>query len=178
MENSVLLEEIEKFKNDFINDGKTGFNKKKIKIDASKCVCENYDLTHLLDKTVYIITDETTGKLTNKICIDYLVFKLYANPENYEKIIIHILRIFDVFVEQNCLFEVHLNLKSFTVSSAERYKSFIETFAKECLKTQTKYSCKISKIVIMNTPSVIDFISKICNQWIEPDLKDKFYFMK
>lgn len=178
MEKSVSLEEIKKFKNDFINDSKTVFNKKKIKIDASKCVCENYDLIHLLDKTVYIITDEINGKLTNKIWIDYLVFKLYANPENYEKIIIHILRIFDVFVEQNCLFEIHLNLKSFTVSSAERYKLFIETFAKECLKTQTKYSCKISKIVIMNTPSVIDFISKIFNPWIDPELKDRFHFVK
>lgn len=179
MENSVLLQEIKKFKNDFINDNtKNAFNKKKAKIDASKYVCENYDLNNLLNKTAFIVTDEITGKNTNNIYIDYTAFKLYANPENYEKIIIHILQIFDILVNENIYFEIHLNLKSFTVSSAERHKTFIELFSKECLKSHTKYSSKISKIIVTNTPSVIDFISKIFNPWIDPELKDRFYFIK
>lgn len=71
------------------------------------------------------------------------------------------------------MFECHLNLSTFTVSAAERYKEIVEIFNVVGLQNDTDYSNQLTHLYVYNTPSSIDHISKIIFCLIEPALRAK-----
>ena len=163
-----LLAQMEKFKSDFLDtEGKNTFFKKSQKLDCAKKMSQAFNLQEMIQRTVFIIPG------TNKIMFDYTVFKLYACPENYDIIVNFIIHLYDSILLQYPSFEANVNLDSFTVSAAERYKGVIQIFCNKCMNTQTKYSQLITKMNIYYTPSMIESISTLLKQFIDTDVKNR-----
>ena len=165
---SDFLNKITKLQNDFYSKNpKNVLFKSQQKTNCASAVSTQMDMNTLIQNTVYIINN------TNKIFIDYTIFKVYANPSNYQDIVDYVLSLFDFAIQRFGNFEVHLNLNTFTVTACQRYKKIIETFITGCLRNNTEYIKKIDKLHIYNTPTVFDNIALILNQLIHPEVKDK-----
>jgi len=168
-----LLEKMNEIQNKFYNDNsKNSFFKKSQKMDCAKEVCKTFDLNEMIAKTIYVIPD------TNGIYMDYTIFKLYANPDNFDAIIIHIINTCRYLVTYYKSFEVFINLDSFTVSAAERYKGLIKKYCDNCLTENTDFATLMVKLNILNTPSVIEMIVKIIKPVIDKGVVEKVIFHK
>jgi hypothetical protein len=165
MSTDSLIESMEKFQNDYYKDqGKNTFFKKGQKTDCAKSLCEKLNIDDMIAKTMYIIPN------TNKIVFQYTLFKMYAHPDNYEKLVNYILHLYDVVLSTNTKIQVHVLLDSFTVSAAERYKDCISFFCKKCMNSSTRYSKLIEKMYIYNTPSMVENIALIIKPFIDPNV--------
>jgi len=162
-----LLNDIEEYKNTYYSDNKKNtFFKKSQKLEIASKISENFDVDILIQQTIFIIND------TNSIYINYPLFKLFANPDNYRKIIDHVLYCFKECLQKYGNFECHFNLLSFTISAAERYKDVIEMFCKDCLKSETRYGQKMTKMCIYNSPGMIDNFTKIFLHLLDPHVRN------
>jgi hypothetical protein len=164
-----LIKEIEKFQDTYYSHsgGKNAVFKKSQKLECASQISTNFDIQLLLNKTAYIIQN------TNKIFIDYTVFKLYGTPDNYKLIIQRIFSLLLEVINTYGNYECHINLNSFTITAAERYKKIIEMFCSECLQNTTKYAMYLSKMHIYNSPNMLENIAKIFMHYIEPSVKSK-----
>jgi hypothetical protein len=168
-----FLEKLNEVKEQYYSThSKNTFFKKSQKMECAKYISNLFDLNELIDKTVYVIPN------TNTLYIDYTVFKHYANPDNYANLIEHIMNIFKYVIEYYSNYEVYVNLETFTVSSAERYKELIQTFCTKCLNDTIKYGDLLTKFHILNTPSVMELIIKIFKPFVNPVVMDKLIFYK
>jgi hypothetical protein len=137
---------------------KSMFFKKTQKFEFAEKVLNHVSLENLLEKTVYII-----GENTNNIYIDYLIFKNYANPAVFREIIQYFLVFIGEIIQIHSSVNIHINLKSFSISAAERYKDVLCLFFE---MGGIEYLPFINVICVYNTPSIIEtirtfFISKI-----------------
>ena len=168
MNNNNLLEDIQKLQNKYYsNNSKNLLFKKQQKLDCASNISNQYDVNILINNTFTLIPN------TNKIYLDYNIFKLYANPNNYGAIIEYLLNIIYYCIQRYDNYEVHVNLNTFSVSSCERYKEIIINFCNTCLNNSTNFSAKVSKLCIYNIPTVFDTISKILNPFIDPLIYSK-----
>jgi hypothetical protein len=149
---------------------KNSLFKKSQKIDCAKYISESFELNDLIDNTIFVIPD------TNRLYIDYTILKLYANLDNCEKIIDHIMNIFKYIIEYYNNYEVFLNLDSFTVSAAERYKDIIKMFFNKCLSESTQFVMLLTKFNILNIPSVMELIIKIFKPFADPIVIERIHY--
>ena len=167
LSNSKLLQQLENYKNNYYSENsKNIFLKNKQKIECAQVVSSQCNIDELISKTVYLI------KNTNKVYIDYPIFKLYAHPSIYKKIIEHTQNILDECIKQYDSFEVHVNLKTFTISAAERYRQIIQDFYDAALSKNTVYYVKIHKVYVYYTPSAIGDIAKLL---LNPEILPKVH---
>jgi len=163
-----FMDKINNLKNKYYSDNKKNlFFKDVQRSECANTITKQLCIEDLIYKTCYILKD------TNKVFIDYLVFKSYALPENYEKIVEYILSLFNYCIQRYDGFEAHINLSSFTLSAAERYKSIINIFIQKCMISNSGYSIKIIKINIYNTPATFSNISKLLLPLIDNTVKSK-----
>jgi len=166
--NLDLIESINKKREEYYETNrKNTIFKKDQKHQVAEVVQNNFDLTKLLESTVYSIGD------SNKIFFNYLLFKTFIHPGIYPIAINHILSLFSKAIEQYGAFEVHLNLETFSMSAAHRYGDIIKMFCGQCLQARTKYSAHLDKLYIYNTPNMIQSISKLFNSMINENVKDR-----
>lgn len=152
----------------YTENGKNSFFKNKQKIECAKKICSKYSLKELISNTIFQI------KNTNKVFIDYTIFKLYINPDNYE-IFIH--SVFDLFSEvltSYKTYEVHINLDTFTATSADRYKNIIKLYNEESDKYGTHFINNLSFMKLYNLPSLLEMMSSIMKPIINPHAYQKF----
>jgi hypothetical protein len=140
--------------------------------NSQKTKCAEYltsqlDINVLLEKTSFIIPG------TPIVFLDYLVFKTYAHPTIYDQISQYIVNLLTLCIQTHRTFEVHINLKSFTISAAQRYVDIIKRFCSMCLQSDTQYAANINKLVIYNAPSMIDAISKMFRPFINERVRDR-----
>jgi len=90
---------------------------------------------------------------TNKIFIDYPCFKRQESDINIVSIV-HNLICQSLTIYSS--FELHLNLHLFTISSFQKHKNLIQSFA----KIGHEFSEKISHLYVYYTPNIIDSIFK------------------
>ena len=165
--NSNLLQQLENYKSNYYSENsKNIFLKNKQKIECAQLVSSQFNIEELISKTVYLINN------TNKVYIDYPIFKLYAHPSIYEKIIEHTQNILDACIRKYDCFEVHVNLKTFTISAAERYRQIIQDFYDAALSKNTVYYIKIDKVYVYYTPSTIGDIAKLL---LNPEILPKVH---
>ena len=161
-----LLTQVNKFKDNYYSkNSKNMFFKKTQKAECAEQIAQQFDINVLLNNTVYIIGD------TNQVFFDYAIFKLYANESNYQQIVDYVLLLFDIIIRKHGTYVTHVNLDTFTVSAAERYKKVIQTFNAACIRnTEFVYTQRLQSWHIYNPPSVIDMIHKILKPFIEPSV--------
>ena len=143
------------------------FFKKSQKQECSEMVCSRMNLEDLLNETFWVIPD------TNKLFFDYTVFKNYANPGNFIAIIDKVLFYCSDCVEKYGSFEVHVNLAGFTVSAAERFKSIIDLFCRECLHRNQRYNATLDTMNLYNIPNMVDQLSRMLMPMIPIEVRPK-----
>jgi hypothetical protein len=143
------------------------------KIECAEQVTQNIDVELLIKNTVFIFSD------TNKIFFNYSMFKTYANPSVYVIMIKYILTLFDTCVQKYNKFQIHVDLNTFSISAAHRYKSAIEMFCSEFLSSNNRSAVyeNLEKFYLYNTPSMIDNISMILSPFINDDVRSKIEYV-
>ena len=161
-----LLNDLAKFKSTYYKDNKKSvlFNKSQ-KHDYAKQVTTQFDINLLLQRTVYIIKD------TNKLFINYPVFKQYAHPDNYELFVNYVQNLIPFIIKEWGTFECHVNIDNFTVTAAERHKEVIRIFCSKCF--DISYTDHLDYIYVYNTPSTLDKISGILLHFVDTDTRKK-----
>lgn len=168
MSNNDLLKDLERYKANYYNENKKNFFfRKSQKINFATKLCQNFDINQLLNNTVYILPN------TNSVYFDYTIFKLYANHENYKLIIEYFLNLLNCCINNYNNFVLHVNLNSFTITAAERYKNAIELFCNECLKSQTRYARMLLKMYLYNSPSIVESVHNIFGNLVDPLVRDR-----
>ena len=130
--------------------------KKMVFKQEQKKACANYVTTNgriedLIECTVFIVPN------TNILFFDYPVFKTYGNPETSKPLYVHIIKVIETILSTYDTFEFHINLKTFSVSACHRYYSMIVC----SVDTNQIFTEKLSKLVIYNTPFIIDQITRL-----------------
>jgi hypothetical protein len=162
---------IEELTNQYYSDNKKNtFFKSSQKMECAMTVTNEIGIDALIQKTIYIIPN------TNCVFMDYTVFKTYATPDNYNKIVGYILSLFDYCIANYGEYYAHVNLDSFTISAAERYKNLIECFLTNCMSSESQYSFKLKHMLIYNTPNTFNNISKLLMPFIDPLVRQKIMF--
>jgi hypothetical protein len=143
------------------------------KIECAEQVSQNIDIELLIKNTVFIVTD------TNKIFFNYSMFKNYANPSVYVIMIKYILTLFDVCVQKYNKFQIHVDLNTFSMSAAHRYKGAIEMFCSEFMSSKNKTAIyeHLDKFYLYNTPSMIDNISMVLSPFINDHVRSKIEYV-
>jgi hypothetical protein len=126
-----------------------------------------------MKNTVFIIPE------TNKIFFNYSMFKTYANPSVYVMMIKYILTLFDECIRIYNKFEIHVDLNTFSISAAHRYKSAIEMFCSEFLSSKNKITIyeHLERFYLYNTPSMIDNISMLLSPFINDQVRYKIEYV-
>jgi len=169
--NELLIDEISKLKNEFYSkSNKNIFFKSSQKQNCASVITERMGIENMIDNTVYIISN------TNKVYLDYTIFKLYATPDLFDIIIQKVISLFEQCIEKYGNFEVHINLNSFTISAYERYNQIISKFCFECLNTNVKFTINISNLFIYNTPNMIDILKNLIKPFIDNNIANKIVF--
>lgn len=157
-----FMQKISTMQNDFYsNTGKNTIFKNKQKIECASDICSKIGFEKLIQNTAYIIPN------TNIVYFDYIVFKMYANPENFVIIVNYVIELFQSCIEQYGNFETHLNINTFTISSFDRYKQIINIFCTKCFNNNTTYSQYLKCLVLYNSPNIIDTLTILIKPFIE-----------
>ena len=167
------LEKILKAKDEFYDTTKKHmFFKNAQKRECAEAICNKIGLVDLMDNTFWIVPNK------DEMYFDYRVFKLYGTPANYGEIVDNVLRFCSWCVSEYGIFEIHVNLASFTVSAAERYRDIIVYFCDESVKRDTMFSETMRYMNIYNVPSCVDQISRLLLPLIPPDVRSKIRLFK
>jgi|UniRef100_A0A6C0JK34 hypothetical protein len=149
----------------FLENKKNSIFKNFQKIECANMITDSIGIDNLIVNTFFII------KNTNSIFIDYTVFKRFIVPEYYSKVVNYITSLIKTCITNYGTFNMHINLDSFTVSAAERYKNIIIIFLNNSIGTD--YSIKLNNLFIYNTPSAFQTISTLLSPLVEPTVKNK-----
>ena len=112
----------------------------------------------------------------NKIFIDYSIFKMFANPNNYHDISLFLARIINDCIHKYKQIEIHINLDTLSISAVERHRSIILNFAEH--GQNNKYDKYLTKLELYNTPSFITTTTSILNSFISSNVKQMVKFYK
>jgi hypothetical protein len=154
----------------YISHRKKIFFTSEQKLECAKNACCYFDLCNLLASTCYIIYGSN-----NRVFFDYGIFKMYANPLNYANIVNHVASILDISMLHETGYEFHIDLSSFTISAAERYKPVIDAFCNICLSRSNDngYSNSLINIHIYNTPIMMETISCMLSRIIPSNVRSR-----
>jgi hypothetical protein len=164
-----LLDELSKFKDLYYNKNKKNiFKTKEQKYEVARAVTNRFDINILLQKTAYIIPN------TNKIFINYLIFKQFAEPDNYVLFVKYVQNLVSIVIDKKNTFECHINIDSFTISAAQRYKGVIGTFTERVFG----HTDHMDAIYVYNPPVMIEKISKLLLHLLDQSTKNKLTLVK
>lgn len=148
------------------------FSKNTQKLNCAQEVLNHFHLGDLLHKMAYIKDG------SRHIFFDYLLFKTFAHPSIYDMILDHVL-----LLSQNCIqvhgrYDIHINLKSFTPTAAQRYNDLIVKFFSICLQKDSIMVKMLDNIYIYNSPKMFEAITRLFSNFIDDEIRSKIVHMK
>lgn len=162
-----MEEIIEKHKNDFYNEhAKHFFFKRKQKLMLAHKILSEIDLNTLIANSCQNVI--SNGEKTNKVYVNYQILKHFACSTNYKEIVTHFLHCIQDALTEHSELELHLNLKSFSVSSLKTHEHAIQLFLNEFNGNQ--YVPYIKKMYVYNTPIVFELIQTVFDTLL-PNIK-------
>ena len=167
MENDFLTQITNLQQQYYSTHTKNTFFKSQQKIDCANVISQQLDIQTLLNNTIYIIPN------TNILFVDYPVFKLYANSQNYNVIIQRIIDKTSEIIAIYGNYELHLMLKSFSISAAERHKDVVRNYYQTCANANTDFANLINRLCIYHTPNVMENIITMFSAFLDPAVKRK-----
>jgi hypothetical protein len=167
-ETNDLQEKINKLRTNFANDNKKGlFSSKQFKFDCANTIVKNIELETLLDSTLIWLPN------SNHLFFDYTIFKTYATPEIYDKIIKYVIDKIAGCINTYGSYEMHVNLNTFSVSAFHRYKAIIEGYSYECNTNHKEFHDKIRIMHVYNIPTTIETISQLVGPMLPQIVRQK-----
>jgi len=103
-----------------------------------------------------------------------MAYKTYGTIENKDMIYSHIQSLVQSVLQQFDQFEFHIDLKSFSVSACQRYYPIISSVFDD----NKVFTNKLAKLVIYNTPSFIDKLTKMLYSSVKDILPRVEYYYK
>uniref|UniRef100_A0A6C0F5D5 CRAL-TRIO domain-containing protein n=1 Tax=viral metagenome TaxID=1070528 RepID=A0A6C0F5D5_9ZZZZ len=92
---------------------------------------------------------------TNKIILDYRIFKYIARPSTYDVLIKHISSKINLLLKSNPTFSVHICTKLLTISGADKHILFIYKLTESL---NSSYPDKLEKCYIYDAPFIFQKI--------------------
>lgn len=167
------LEKIQQYQNEYYRTNpKNTFFKKAQKQECAESICNQFSLEDLMNSTFWIVPNK------NQLYFDYRTFKVFGNPAVYSEIVENVLRLCQWCVDEYGTFDIHVNISSFTISAAERYKDLIRLFCDECTRRDTCFSELLNEMNFHNTPNSIDQISKMIMPMLPVEVRPKLRLFK
>ena len=167
-EQTSFLENVQRLQNEYYQSSpKNVIFKKHQKTECAQQISNTISVNQLHSKTIFIVPN------TNSIWVDYTIFKLYANPQNYRDIIKYLIDNITHIIGIYGTFNIHINLNTFSISSAERYRESINLFCGECMRMELRFTDCLVGMYIYNTPSVMDSISMFFAPLMPTEVKNK-----
>jgi len=167
-----LDDQLAKYKGQFYSDNKKNtFFKGKQKLECANEIAKQIPIEKLLNNSIYIIPN------CDFIYIDYPMIKQYLCPETYDAISEHMFKLNTIIIKQYGYFNIRVNLKSFTVTAAQRYSDLIKQFCSLYLNDTTQ-SNSIQSIQIYNRPTVMEMLLNMFSPFINKESRDKVEFVK
>ena len=171
MDNSKYIELLSNLQEEYYkNNNKKIIFKNKQKIDCATTILQQTDLSELLNNTIFIIPE------TNRIYIDYRLFKKFANPTILGTISLKLIETLNICKRDFGKIEIYVNFEQLTVSAFERYKDLLIIFSKMCIENNLLYSDYIDKCVIINSPNVINTLRTLVNPFLTVRIKSIIEF--
>ena len=168
-EREYYHKQIEDVKNTFYdNNRKNSIFKMKQKVECAQKMTDELDLEKMMECTVFIVPNK------NIIYYNYLVFKLYGNETNQQVLHCYFKGLVRRLLEKYETFEVHVNLKSFTISACQRYYTMITS----SFDDNTLFTEKLSRLVIYNTPSIVKQLTTILYTTVKDVIPKTEYYYK
>jgi hypothetical protein len=113
---------------------------------------------HVLQKIVYKLPD------SNIIFFEYPLFKQYCHSMNVKNIVPQLFSLIDSSLMQTQAYELHINLRSFSITSVEQNMTLIQAFM-EKFKSNILYKNNLTKLYIYHTPTVMKQIIKMLSMF-------------
>jgi hypothetical protein len=162
-----ILRKINGAKQDFYQSNqKNILFKNKQKFECAASIMSNINEEEVFKNIVIIENDF--------LIMNYPVFKLVANPSNYERMASYIFKCTDEILLTNEIYNVRLITTGLTISAVERYKDFFKLVSSIGLKNGKGFLKKLDKIYIVDCPSFADYALNIIVPIIDNSLFAKF----
>jgi hypothetical protein len=156
----------------YIEKPKHRFFKKQQKLECASMVVQNFDLNTLLGSSVYIIPNKSD------IYIDYPKLKTFVCPSIYSQIIEYTTRLANTCIDKYDTFSLHVNMKSFSITAAQRYKDIIELFCTKCLQNGSHFQMHLHRIHLYHYPAIIPMLHTLFAQFIDDGARGKLVLEK
>ena len=151
-----MEERIQEIQTQFYStSGKNMLFKRAQKMQCAQAVASELTPQILLAKTFQHIPN------TNRIFVNYPMFKTFMCPETYKLSIDYLLELGNFIVQTYGTLEVHIDVQSFTPTAAERFKGFVVQIVKECEIRSTSFSVYLVKMNIYNCPALADHVARM-----------------
>lgn len=137
------------------------------KIECAKYVSQQMEVERLIQYTVVIVPN------TNIIYYNYLIFKTYGSEETHLQLYTHMTNLITHVLQTYDTFELHFNLKTFSISACQRYRALIMS----SFDDNQVFTEKMSKLVVYHTPSIVEQITRILYNSVK-DLLHKVEYVK
>lgn len=137
------------------------FMQKRKNEEENATILDAFQLNFLLMNTIYIlpVTDTQGDKsVSNRLFIDFVNFRKFVNRSNFDVVVNYFIEAIVKILEEHETFELHVNLKSFSVTATEKYKNIVLLFYE---KYQTNYVNRIDSVYVYNTPHIFNTIKSI-----------------
>jgi len=142
------------------------------KRDCAAEIVNNIPINALLNETIYIV------KNTNQIYIKYEILKSFAAPSVYSMIINHISNLVELCIENHGSFQLYINMNTFTITAANRYKELIQMFCEKALQSDSIYHTKLQAIYLYNYPAIIPVLTQLFSAFVDSSARGKVVMVK
>lgn len=164
-----VLENIAKLQEEYYqNNQKNTFFKKSQKTECANIIANTIDKNTLFNKTLFVIPEHKI------IYFDYTMFKTYMTAELFDEFLDYEYNLTHEWVHSISHYELHLNVKSLSISAFERYRGFIDKVLQR-YPPISPTAIKMSKLYVYYTPSIIEQIMRFLGPFIQ-HLRDKIVF--
>lgn len=168
-----MEERIQEIQTQFYStSGKNTFFKRAQKMECAQAVAAELTPQILLENTFKVIPN------TNRIFVNYLMFKTFMCPETYRLSIDYILEMVSTLVSTYGSLEVHIDVQTFTPTAAERYRDFVVQICKECEIRNTNFSSFLTKMNIYNCPALAEHVSRMIWGILPVETREKVKLFK
>lgn len=137
------------------------------KLECAAAVSQNISLDVLFKETILIVPN------TNRIYLNYAIFKTFAHPLIYDQLVDYIIGLFNRCIQENGNFELNINLQSFTITAAQRYKEIARIFCNRCLARDSSYSACLVGLHIYNCPRMVDTLANLFSTFVDDTVRAK-----
>jgi len=127
-------------------------------------------IKNIIEQKFTDVLEGLCKKSGNNVIIDYIYFKHFATKETYDLITQIICSKIDEVLRENDLFNVHINMKTLSLTEIDKHKSFLYYFSEHM---KIRYPNKLEKCIIYNSSYIFIQIYNIVGMFVDKETLSK-----